>query len=92
MNATIFCLDKQRRSVVSWMEQLGIPVSMRSPRTVAEYDISRLHGLNDIVYVDIPNHPERTPELVWTALRLKGATIVRIDDTFTRERYSRRGR
>jgi hypothetical protein len=90
--SVIFCLEKQRRSIVSWMEQLGIPVSLRSPRTVSEYDTTRMQGLDDIVFFDIPNHPERTPELVWAALRQHGATIVRIDDNFARERYSRRGR
>lgn len=90
--STIFCYDGQHKSVISWMGELGIPITSRSPHSVSEYTMDRMQGINDIVFITIPNHPASVPGELMAALRHHGATIIRIDDQYTRDRFSKASR
>jgi hypothetical protein len=83
----LFCYTGQRTAVMNWMTQVGLQPSPRTPRAVDRQSVDRLQGIEDIQFVVFPNHIDTVPDEVWTMLRIRGATIIRVDDHFARERH-----
>ena len=83
--AYLFCYGPQRNAVVHWMYDVSAPVSSRNPVSVDEHG-ERLRGAEHINFIEIVGHPHPIPERVLRILRDRGAVVIKVDDTWSRER------
>lgn len=83
----IYCYDKQRVVVESYLHDLGAPISRDVPHPVHTAD--QLRGLDHITFITVDNHPHPVPQSMWDAVVADGALVIHVDDQYVRGRIAR---
>lgn len=85
---SIFCYGPQRRAVEELLRR-DVALGHHDIHPVDEHSMNRLRGMEDITFVIDVGHGAKVPERIYNELRIYGAVLWNLDDSFMRARYTR---
>lgn len=87
MPENIFCYAPHRLAVVDFLYGIEAGAMVRRLSSINLHDRNRMAGHNNLTFFDVLGHPEPLPSELKMELRVRGATVVTLDDSYRRARY-----
>lgn len=75
----LYCYEPQRRAIVEFFSGMGLDPGAALVHGVSDKHATELHGLRNVNFVVIKNHPNTVPFSMWAKLETIGAVVVSID-------------
>lgn len=87
MSKHVYCYGPQRSAVESMLNNAGL--FFGSNQTLKPTTANQLRGLEGFTFAHVPNHPYQPPDDLLEMMRVYGAIVISLDDSYLRARRGR---